>query len=256
MSGLAASALIIGLWSAGHCLAMCGGLAIAAGQANRRHLSTTPAERSIDLLLWQMGRVASYSVMGFFAGSFGALALSHAPLALMRDAAFVLANLMLIGLGLHVARLYSGVLVVERIGQQIWKLMAPLASATLMPRPGLHRQPLAQMLRALRAGAIWGWLPCGLVYTMLVTASVTGSGAGGALWMAGFGLGTVPALWMASLLSQETLHRFQSPILRRTAGLVIISFGLWGLLRLSGWITLEWFDGFCIGGQGFREHLR
>lgn len=256
MSGLAASALIIGLWSAGHCLAMCGGLAIAAGQANRRHLSTTPAERSIDLLLWQMGRVASYSVMGFFAGSFGALALSHAPLALMRDAAFVLANLMLIGLGLHVARLYSGVLVVERIGQQIWKLMAPLASATLMPQPGLHRRPLAQMLRALRAGAIWGWLPCGLVYTMLVTASVTGSGAGGALWMAGFGLGTVPALWMASLLSQETLHRFQSPILRRTAGLVIISFGLWGLLRLSGWITLEWFDGFCIGGQGFREHLR
>ena len=256
MSGLAASALIIGLWSAGHCLAMCGGLAIAAGQSNRRHLSTSNAGRALELLLWQIGRVASYGFMGFMAGSFGALALSHASLTMIRDAAFVLANLMLIGLGLHVARLYSGVLVVERVGQQIWKLIAPLASATLMPKPTLHRRPLVQMLRALRAGMIWGWLPCGLVYTMLVTASVTGSGAGGALWMAGFGLGTVPTLWLASLLSQETLHRFQSPVLRRTAGLLIISFGLWGLLRLTGLIELNWFDAFCIGGQGFREHLR
>ncbi len=256
MSGLAASALIIGLGSAGHCLAMCGGLAIAAGQSNRRHLSVSNTERSVELLLWQIGRVASYSFMGFVAGSFGGVALSHAPLTLIRDAAFVLANLMLIGLGLHVARLYSGVLVVERIGQQIWKLMAPLASATLMPQPTLHRRPLVQMLRALRAGMIWGWLPCGLVYTMLVTASVTGSGASGALWMAGFGLGTVPALWLASLLSQETLHRFQSLILRRTAGLLIIGFGIWGLLRLTGLIELDWLDAFCIGGQGFREHLR
>lgn len=256
MSGLAASALMIGLWSVGHCLAMCGGLAIAAGQSNRRHLGVSNTERSLELLLWQIGRVASYSFMGLIAGSFGALALSLMPLTLIRDATFMLANLMLIGLGLHVARLYSGVLVVERIGQHIWKLMAPLASATLMPQPTLHRRPLTQMLRALRAGMVWGWLPCGLVYTMLVTASVTGSGASGALWMASFGLGTVPALWLASLLSQETLRRFQSPVLRRTAGLLIISFGIWGLLRLTGLIELDWLDAFCIGGQGFREHLR
>ncbi|MBU3724904.1 MAG: sulfite exporter TauE/SafE family protein [Burkholderiaceae bacterium] len=256
MNGLALSALIIGLWSAGHCLAMCGGLAIAAGQSNRKHLSTSASSRGLELLLWQVGRIASYTFMGFMAGSFGALALSQTPLTFIRDAAFVFANLMLIGLGLHVARLYSGVLIVERIGKVIWKMMAPLASATLMPQPSLHRRPLVQLLRALRAGMIWGWLPCGLVYTMLVTASVSGGGASGALWMAGFGLGTIPALWLTSLLSQETLHRFQSPGLRRTAGLLIIGFGVWGLMRLFGLIELDWLDAFCIGGQGFREHLK
>lgn len=256
MIGLGLSACLIGLWSAGHCLAMCGGLAIAAGESNRRHLSARPSERAVELLAWQFGRVSSYSLMGFLAGSFGAVTLALFPVALLRDLMFAFANLLLIGLGLHVARLYSGVLIVERLGQQIWKFISPLATRTLLPMPQTHRRPLRDNLRAMRAGIIWGWLPCGLVYSMLVTAAVSGGGTQGALWMAGFGLGTIPALWLASLLSQESLRRFQHIGLRRAAGLLIIGFGLWGMLRLSGVITVDWFDSFCIGGQSMGVSLK
>jgi sulfite exporter TauE/SafE len=147
-------------------------------------------------------------------------------------------------------------LIVERLGQQIWRLISPLATRTLLPSSQADRRPLRDKLRAIRAGIVWGWLPCGLVYSMLVTAAVSGSGTQGAIWMAGFGLGTIPALWLASLLSQESLRRFQGTGLRRAAGLLIIGFGLWGLLRLSGVITVDWFDSFCIGGQAMGVSLK
>ena len=255
MIGLGFSAALIGFWSSGHCLAMCGGLAIAAGESQRRLLSLRSRQRAVELLSWQLGRIASYGFMGLIAGGFGALTLYWAPIEILRNLAFAVANLLLIALGLHVARLYSGVLILERAGQLIWKQMAPLAAATLIPTPMLPYQSRRQILSALRAGAIWGWLPCGLVYSMLVTASVSGGAMQGAAWMLGFGLGTVPALWLTSILSQSTLSRLQSISLRRTAGLLIVGFGLWGLLRLLGVIQVDWLDAFCIGGPSARIPL-
>jgi sulfite exporter TauE/SafE len=154
-----------------------------------------------------------------------------------------------------VARLYSGVLILEHAGQLIWKRIAPFAAATLIPTATLPYRSHREILSALRAGAIWGWLPCGLVYSMLVTASVSGGAIQGAVWMLGFGLGTIPALWLTSMLSQSILSRLQSTSLRRTAGLLIVGFGLWGLLRLLGLIQVDWLDAFCIGGPNARIPL-
>lgn len=103
----------------------------------------------------------------------------------------------------------------------------------------------------MRAGAIWGWLPCGLVYSMLITASVSGSAVNGALWMLAFGLGTMPALWMTSMASNRFTDQFRRSSVRKAAGLLIIAFGLWGLLRATGLIQVDWFDAFCIGGGSF-----
>jgi sulfite exporter TauE/SafE len=248
MIGLGLSAALIGFWSSGHCLAMCGGLAIAAGESQRRLLNLRSSQRVAELLAWQLGRIGSYGFMGLMAGAFGALILHWAPIEILRHFAFAAANLLLIGLGLHVARLHSGVLILERAGQLIWKQIAPFAAATLIPSPKLPYQSRRQIITALRAGAIWGWLPCGLVYSMLVTASVSGGALQGAAWMLGFGIGTIPALWLTSMLSQSTLSRLQSTALRGTMGLLIVGFGLWGLLRLLGLIRVDWLDAFCIGG--------
>ncbi len=255
MIGLIVSAALIGFWSSGHCLAMCGGLAIAAGESQRQLLSLRSPQRTAQLLSWQLGRITSYGFMGLVAGGFGALTLYWAPIEILRNLAFAAANLLLIALGLHVARLYSGVLILERAGQLSWKQIAPFAAATLIPAPSLPYQSRRQILSALRAGAVWGWLPCGLVYSMLVTASVSGGAAQGAAWMLGFGLGTIPAIWLTSMLSQSTLSRLQSTALRRAAGLLIIGFGLWGLLRLLGLIQVDWLDAFCIGGPSTRIPL-
>lgn len=251
MSSFPLSALLIGLWSAGHCLAMCGGLAIAAGQSNRRQLNASTQQRGIVLAGWQLGRVLSYTFMGFMVGAFGAFFLAQAPIVLIRQTAFVMANLMLIALGLHVAQLWNGITQLERIGQVVWRWIQPLATATLVPQTPGHPQPVQETLRALRAGAIWGWLPCGLVYSMVITASVSGSAVNGALWMLAFGLGTMPALWMTSMASHRFTDHFRRPVVRKAAGLLIIAFGLWGLLRATGLIQIDWFDAFCIGGGSF-----
>lgn len=245
------SALLIGIWSTGHCLAMCGGLAIAAGQANRRNLNNGPAQRGLELAAWQIGRVISYAFMGFLAGAFGGLFIANAPVAFLREFAFIVANLILIGLGLHVAQLWSGIVQLERIGQIAWKLIEPLATATLVPQTPMRRNTLHQIGRALRAGGIWGWLPCGLVYSMLITASVSGSAQQGALWMFAFGMGTVPALWLTSMASDRASQYFQRPSIRKSAGLLIMAFGAWGLLRVTHVIQVDWLDAFCIGGQAF-----
>lgn len=224
---------------------------MAAGQSNRRQLNASITQRGFVLAGWQLGRVLSYSVMGLMVGAFGAFFLTQAPVVVIRQIAFVMANLMLIALGLHVAQLWSGITQLERIGQLIWRWIQPLATATLVPQTPGSPQPVQETLRALRAGAIWGWLPCGLVYSMLVTASVSGSAVNGALWMLAFGLGTMPALWMTSMASHRLADQFRRSSVRKAAGLLIIAFGLWGLLRATGLIQIDWFDAFCIGGGSF-----
>lgn len=221
---------------------------MAAGQVNRQNLNNTPVQRGIELASWQFGRVASYMLMGALAGAFGAFFLAAAPIHALRNFAFIVANLILIALGMHVARIWSGIVELERIGQVFWKLIAPFATATLVPQTPKHRNSAKQILNALRTGAIWGWLPCGLVYSMLVTASVSGSATNGALWMLFFGLGTVPALWLTSMASDHAAQYLQNITVRRVAGALIIVFGLWGLLRITGVITVNWLDAFCIGG--------
>jgi uncharacterized protein len=241
------SAFLIGIWSTGHCLAMCGGLSIAAGQTNRQNLNNTAAQRGFELACWQFGRVLSYAFMGLLAGAFGGFFLANTPLIFVRELAFITANLILIALGLHVAQLWSGIVQLERMGQLVWKFIAPLATATLVPQTPKRRHRIKQIIGALRAGAIWGWLPCGLVYSMLVTASVSGSAQNGAGWMIAFGLGTMPALWITSMASDRAADYFQRAVVRKTAGLLIIGFGTWGLLRATGIITVDWLDAFCIG---------
>lgn len=253
MLTLPLSAFLIGIWSSAHCLAMCGGIVVAAGQDNRQNLNNTTAQRGTELAAWQLGRVLSYAVMGAFAGAFGAFFLNNAPFAFIRDMAFVLANLMLIALGMHVAQIWSGVTQVERAGQLLWKFIAPLASATLIPQTPKRRNRAKQIINNLRAGAIWGWLPCGLVYSMLITASVAGSAQGGSLWMIAFGLGTIPALWLTSMASHQAGTMLRHSGVRKTAGLIIAAFGLWGLLRATGLITVTWLDAFCIGGAGLHR---
>ena len=240
------SALLIGLWSSAHCLAMCGGLAIAAGQNTRGGRWTD----GLQMLIWQLGRVGSYGLMGLLAGGFGGFFLSLGPVELTQRIAMVLANLLLIGLGLHLARVSSTILVLERMGQIVWQFIAPLAQKTLVPVrfDGVLPAPPIWMdwLRSLRAGLLWGWLPCGLTTSMAVTAAVSGSSQSGALWMVAFGLGTIPALWLTAMASSQLARFIRHDGFRLTMGWLMIVFGLWGLARALQLVSVPWLDAFCI----------
>ena len=85
------------------------------------------------------------------------------------------------------------------------------------------------MAQAFPLGLLWGWLPCGLVYSALVTALASGSAASGALMMLAFGLGTLPNLLLAGLLAARLKAYAAKPAVRLIAGLVVLGFGLRGL---------------------------
>lgn len=207
------SALILGLLGGGHCIGMCGGLmgaltlAIPAGQRQRR----------LRLLLaYNAGRIASYALAGLLAGTAG-WALGSGPAAtLMR----ILAGLLLIAMGLYLAGWWSGLTRLESAGRLLWRHLEPLARRLLPVRSAPH---------ALLLGALWGWLPCGLVYSTLLWAASQGNALDSAVLMLTFGLGTLPVLLATGLAAERLTALLRRRSIRLGGGLLVILFGLWTL---------------------------
>ncbi len=207
------SALVLGLLGGGHCLGMCGGLmgaltlAIPAEQRGRR----------LRLLLaYNLGRILSYACAGLLLGVAGwALATSPAAMALR-----VLAALLLIAMGLYLGGWWSGLVHIERAGRGLWRLVQPVANRLL---------PVSSVPRALLLGALWGWLPCGLVYSTLLWAASQGNAGDSGLLMLAFGLGTWPVLLATGLAAERTRQLLRQRGVRTAGGVLVILFGLWTL---------------------------
>lgn len=207
------SALILGLLGAGHCLGMCGGLMGALTMA----IPAQQAKRRLQILLaYNLGRILSYSCAGLLIGLAG-VAVSNSPIAMgMRIAA----ALLLIAMGLYLAGWWSGLTRIESLGRSLWKHLQPLASRLL---------PVSSPQRALLLGAIWGWLPCGLVYSTLLWAASQGNAVNSALLMLAFGLGTCPVLLATGLAAQRISNLLRQRRVRIAGGILVIAFGLWTL---------------------------
>lgn len=204
---------VAGLMGAGHCIGMCGGIVTALG-------AKSP---SADTLLgYNIGRLLSYSLAGAIAGAFSLIITdaTDLPLApILRSMAAVLLILM----GLYIAGWWRVLVGLERAGNIIWQRIQPLAIRLGKPD---------HFTSAIGVGMLWGWLPCGLVYSALSQALASGSPARGAILMAAFGLGTLPAMLAGGWFSHHIANWLQSRSLRRVMGLIIIFLGLWMLWQL------------------------
>ncbi len=210
------AAFVAGLAGSVHCLGMCGGIAGAlgmAGGAGQHRL-----RGSVNALAYNLGRVGSYMLIGAIAA--GLIALGGAALSLTHWAgALRLATaLILLAIGFQLAFNWSGLRRIEQLGGRVWQKLAPLARRFMPPRTPFH---------ALALGALWGWLPCGLVYTLVLAAAVSGDPLTGAAIMLAFGLGTLPAMTGTALMGGQVTRFRQHPAFRRTAGALLIAFGLW-----------------------------
>ncbi|RMO12161.1 hypothetical protein ALQ47_00283 [Pseudomonas cichorii] len=207
------SALILGLLGGGHCLGMCGGLmgaltlAIPKEQRSRRFRL---------LLAYNLGRIFSYACAGLLLGLAG-WAVANSPLAM---AMRVIAALLLIAMGLYLAGWWSGLTRIERLGRGLWRHLQPVATRLL---------PISSLPRAMLLGALWGWLPCGLVYSTLLWAASQGNAMDSALLMLAFGLGTWPVLLATGLAAERTTALLRKRGMRMVGGLLVILFGLWTL---------------------------
>lgn len=209
------SALLLGLFGSGHCLAMCGGFA-AALQLSMQ--TTAPSK----LQLWSRvagaaaGRLCSYSLMGALFGLFGAgLAGAHGVMpALLK----LLAGLMLLAMALYIGRWWFGVLKLERLGQGLWQQLQPRLRLLL---------PLDSASKAFLYGLGWGYLPCGLVYSALSWAIGSGSATLGAQWMWWFGLGTLPAVLLAGQSAALLQQFLQHSLVRQLLAFSLLSYALY-----------------------------
>ncbi|WP_334108213.1 sulfite exporter TauE/SafE family protein [Methylobacillus sp.] len=212
------AALLVGLLGGGHCVGMCGGIVSAVS------LSMPGSRPQWRLLLaYNLGRIASYTLAGVIAGAVGASSLFLQHLLPVGKVLYALANIMLILLGLYLANFWHGVLVLERVGASVWKRLQPLSKRWL---------PVRTVLQAGMLGTIWGWLPCGLVYSVLIAALATASPLQGGLLMLSFGLGTLPTLMAMGMAAVKLKAWLQRPWLRRLSGLLVLLFGVVGLIRL------------------------
>ncbi|MEO8331748.1 MAG: sulfite exporter TauE/SafE family protein [Gallionella sp.] len=247
---------VVGLLGGVHCLGMCGSIVgifttqlspspqpspIKGEGAARGGISPLPwwervRERGLFHLAYSSGRIASYAVAGALVGAIGSAGL------LMRDAVpvqhllFALSSLMLVMLGLYLAGVWGAVRRLENLGSGLWRHLQPYTKKLL---------PVNTAPRALALGVLWGWLPCGLVYSVLVTALASGSAAKGALIMAAFGLGTLPNLLAIGLFWERCRQWVQSPRVRLTAGMVVMGFGVYGLIKVSITFYVHGWAGAC-----------
>lgn len=212
------SAFLVGLLGGGHCIGMCGGIVGAVTLSLPGQRPRVPY-----LFAYNGGRIASYMLAGVLAGLLGASSVFLHHVWPVEKLLYGLASLMLVVLGLYLAGFWQGVLVLERAGGLLWKRIQPLSRRLL---------PLRSTAQAFALGLVMGWLPCGLVYSVLVAALATGSAAQGGLLMLSFGLGTLPTLLTMGLAAVRLKAFLQRTWVRRASGLLVLGFGLAGFLRL------------------------
>lgn len=224
-----AGAFLVGLMGAGHCIGMCGGLigAFSSQIPQRQHQNRFATQLSF-LLSYNLGRILSYGLAGALVGG------SASVLALLFDidlyliALRVLAGIMMIATGLYIAKVWSGVVQIERLGKLLWRLISPMANRLV---------PIKTQPQAFIGGMLWGWLPCGLVYSTLTWAVAANSAKQGAMIMVAFGLGTLPALLSAGMAANILGHWVQLRAVRLISGLLLILFGLHTLYIAFGQLS-------------------
>ncbi|MBM6549927.1 sulfite exporter TauE/SafE family protein [Marinomonas ostreistagni] len=205
------SALLIGLAGAGHCLGMCGGLATL--------LSINGQPSILRIICYNLGRMLSYAlftVLLVSAVQLGTESLYQDLLIPLRT----LAALLLIFMGLYICGACRWILKVEALGRVGWQALQPLAKKVL---------PIESAPQALIAGMLWGWLPCGLVYSTVLWASALGSWQLSLTAIIGFAIGTLPAMLLAGFFSQTLKRIWSAYYLHWLFGGLLIMYGIYTL---------------------------
>lgn len=221
----------VGLLGGVHCLGMCGSLVgIFTAQL------PTGGNRWPFHLAYSSGRIASYTLAGALVGLLGQTGMLLRDQVPVQHLLFALSSLMLIALGLYLAGLSGVVRSIEKLGSGLWQRIQPYTKRLL---------PVTSVPRALALGALWGWLPCGLVYSVLITALASGDAVHGASIMLAFGLGTLPNLLAIGLFWERLRHWVQSPSVRLAAGLIVAGLGAYGLAKVGYTFAVHGWSGSC-----------
>jgi sulfite exporter TauE/SafE len=210
------AAFLLGLAASGHCLLMCGGISAALGAVTTRRAD---GRLRRDLLAgYQLGRIASYTLAGFLFAGIAGSAIAWLDGETLRMALRVAtATVLLAGALVAFGKMRDAG---PPLGRALWSRLAPLGRRLL---------PVSTLPRAFAFGMLWGWMPCGFVYTVLLIATISLDPLRGAATMAAFGAGTAPALLAGAFGAQKLAGWTGRGFVRGTAG---------GILLVSAVLTL------------------
>jgi sulfite exporter TauE/SafE len=217
------TAFLAGLLGSGHCFGMCGGIAAGLG-------AMSPGRAIVPALQFNLARLASYAALGLISASVLGGVAEWAPIGRWLR---LLTALMIFMIGLRFLFDFRGLEIIERGGAGLWKKVLPVALRAGQRQDWIGRVTL---------GLCWGLLPCGLVYTLLLTAAATGNPAGGAITMLAFGVGTLPAMLGLTAAAPALATFLEDRTVRRAIGFALLVLALWTMVMMWG------------GTQGHMDH--
>ena len=215
-------AFLVGLLGGVHCIGMCGGIVTALSFNTPNSCASTPSIKKTSsqlsiLLGYNLGRIAGYMLAGALLGGVSSGLLSLTDIELVRVVLSLLAAVFMMALGLYLAGIWKGITLLEKGGGVLWRYIEPLSRRFI---------PATHFYKAVPLGLLWGWLPCGLVYTILIWSLTTGSALKGALLMLAFGLGTLPNLLAMGLIANRLSRFTRNEWVKKVAGSLVFLFGV------------------------------
>ena len=206
---------LLGFFGGTHCVGMCGGLSSAFALQLPPHLN-----RIGLIVLLNLGRISSYVVIGLLVGLVGQVGISLDDTRAVQNGLYIAANILLLLLGLYLAGISTAATKIERIGKPIWKRLNPLLNKLL---------PIKSVPACFGVGVLWGWLPCGLVYSASLYALGSGNALHGGLYMLAFALGTLPNLLAMGIFAAQLKTFLQKRMVRLCAGSLVAGWAIWRL---------------------------
>ena len=219
------SAFLLGLFSTIHCVGMCGGIIGALSLSLPVEIRNNKARMLMFITTYNIGRILSYSFAGLVAGAIGTGVLASTGFEQGHAVLRAIGVAMMVAIGLYLAGWLPQLATVEKIGVPVWKKLEPVGRKLL---------PVASLPKALAYGLIWGWLPCGLVYFVLLWALTAGNAVEGALTMLAFGIGTLPTLLATGFMTSWLTRFARSSTARQVVGLLIVAMAIGSLFIPMG----------------------
>lgn len=208
-SSLAVTALLMGLAGGPHCVVMCGAACAGLGQA-------AGERKALALSSFQLGRLCGYSLLGAVA------ALGVEGLGWLTTQSAALRPLWSL---LHVGAMALGIWLMVQARQPVW---LDGAARNLWGRVRrFHERQGA--LAPLMVGMLWALMPCGLLYSALMVAALSGSAWQGASTMALFALGSSVSLWAGPWLWLRLQTLGDGAWGVRLAGAALLGVSAWAL---------------------------
>lgn len=217
------AAFIAGIAGSAHCFAMCGGLAGALGM-RARATAASPSSAFTNALSYHAGRLSGYTAAGAICGLIGATLQAVLELARIGTALRIASGALLVLIALRMLSPWNPLRWLETFGGKFWRRLQPYTLST---------GKLTGHTQAIALGFLWGWLPCGLVYSMLLFAALSGHALNGAAILLAFGLGTLPSMLTSSVLASQMQRLLKSRWPRFASGVLLLAFGVWMI-----WISM------------------